>query len=145
MAEKKTPTVAESNDVDNVSEIEALRKQLKEANAELAKRNAVEAQKQAVIDAEAARNKTMDEMLAADAEAQKAKMNERVPVYLIKDTNEYKNDREVCWNGKIYVLKRGMQLTVPRGVEQILKSSAHQDFLTLTRMEAAANIDLGER
>lgn len=136
MAEKKTQAVAEP--VDNIKELEALR-------AELAKYKEAEAKKQAEADAEVAREKSMEEMIALDVANQAKSMQEKVPVYLIKDNNEYKTDVEVCWNGKIFQIKRGMQVLVPRGVEQILKQSAHQDMIAMKKMGEFENVDLGER
>lgn len=88
---------------------------------------------------------TMDELLERDRALQEAKAMEKVPIYLIKDNNEYKTDVTVQINGKIWQIQRGVQLMVPKMVADVLKQSQHQDMLALDAIQKSANIYLGER
>jgi hypothetical protein len=65
--------------------------------------------------------------------------NERVPVYLFRDNDKYKDDVIVNINGKNYIIQRGVTVYVPRCVKNVLDSQQRMDMATdeaVRRMEA---------
>ncbi len=59
-------------------------------------------------------------------------------IYLIKDSEKYKNDVFVCVNGKGYILQRGKNIAVPVEVAEVLKNSQEQDAEAADYMEEKA-------
>ena len=55
-------------------------------------------------------------------------LNEPVTIQLFKDGNKYKDDVFVGWNDRNFLIQRGVPVTVPRGVAQILQESQAQDI-----------------
>lgn len=53
-----------------------------------------------------------------------------VPVRLFKDNGKYSDDVKVGINGRMYVIKRGETVMVPREVKEILDHSEFQDTQT---------------
>lgn len=43
-----------------------------------------------------------------------------VEIEIFKDSDRYKDDVVVALNGKVYVIKRGVRVKVPRAVKEIL-------------------------
>ena len=62
---------------------------------------------------------------------------EKVRVKLFKDNGRYKNDLFVSVNGVNYMIRRGVEVEVPRAVAEVLEHSQHQDDLTAARIAAA--------
>ena len=62
--------------------------------------------------------------------AKKTKDNGLVPVRLFKDNGKYKDDVTVGLNGKIWRIKRGEIVMIPREVREILDHSEYQDTET---------------
>ena len=62
--------------------------------------------------------------------AKKKDNNELVPVMLFKDNGKYKDDVTVGLNGKIWRIKRGVTVMVPREVREIIDHSQYQDNQT---------------
>lgn len=58
------------------------------------------------------------------------RLNELVPFMAFMDANQYADDIVVGHNGKIYKIKRGEQVMIPRKVYNILMRSAKQDAKT---------------
>lgn len=54
-------------------------------------------------------------------------LNERVPFIAFKDNDKYKDDINVGINGKTFIIKRGVQVMIPRYVKMALDDSAAQD------------------
>ena len=62
--------------------------------------------------------------------AKKQTNSNLVPVKLFKDGGKYKDDVKVGLNGKIWVIKRGEVVLVPKEVKEILDHSEFQDIET---------------
>lgn len=62
-------------------------------------------------------------------------MMEPVTIKLFKDNGKYKDDIYVCVNEHSYLIKRGVEVTVPRFVEQTLKNSLEQDEYVASLVE----------
>ena len=62
---------------------------------------------------------------------------EKVRVKLFKDNGRYKSDLFVSVNGVNYMIRRGVEVEVPRAVAEVLEHSQHQDDLTASRIAAA--------
>ena len=54
-------------------------------------------------------------------------LEEKVTIQLFKDNGKYKDDVFVQLNGKTWLIKRGIPVTVPRKVALLLDSSQIQD------------------
>lgn len=120
------------------NEMKAELEKLKAENAKLAKASKAKAE-------EPKSALTPDELLEADRIKEEAKAKEMVPIYLIKDNNEYKTDVTVQINGRIWQIQRGQQIHVPKMVADVLKQSQHQDMLALDMIQKSSNVYLGER
>ena len=59
-----------------------------------------------------------------------AYLKEKVPFYAFRHNERYKDDITVGVNGKIYRIKRGVQLMIPRYVYNVLMNSMEQDTHT---------------
>lgn len=68
-----------------------------------------------------------------------AYMNERVPVYLFKDNNKYKDDVPVTVNGETILIQRGKQVQIPRKFALVLENSQMQDAFAADHMTALAD------
>ena len=55
---------------------------------------------------------------------------ERVPFRAFKDSGKYKDDITVGYNGRVYVIKRGVEVMIPRAVREIIFQSEEQDQRT---------------
>ena len=76
-----------------------------------------------------AEKKTKEEVV--ETKPKKAeKTSNLVPVRLFKDGGKYKDDVKVGLNGKLYVIKRGEVVMVPKEVKEILDHSEFQDIET---------------
>lgn len=111
----ETETVAEAAVVSETAELEnAVNKirKLEEKLAELESKNA-EAEKvtESVTNAEAVEEK-------------------RVKIKLFKDNKDYKDDLTVGVNGKIYQIRRGVEVEVPQSVYEVICNSQMQDERT---------------
>ncbi len=58
------------------------------------------------------------------------KSNDLVEYILFKDSGKYNDDVFVGYNGKSYIIKRGVPVKLPRPVYEILKQSMEQDNKT---------------
>lgn len=60
---------------------------------------------------------------------------ERVPFRAFRDTGRYKDDITVGYNGKQYVIQRGVEVMIPRAVREIIYQSMQQDEQTANLIE----------
>ena len=60
-------------------------------------------------------------------------------IQLFKDNGRYKGDVFVSVNGRNYQIRRGVSVTVPAEVAEVLEHSQMQDELTAARIAAAEN------
>lgn len=77
-------------------------------------------------------NEAVDEIKQAAIE----RMNEKVPIKLFKDNGKYKDDLVVQLAGVAYQIKRGVNVTVPRAVYDIVRRSELQDQHTANMLDA---------
>lgn len=73
------------------------------------------------------------------AQAEDAWLKETVPFYAFKDNDKYKDDITVGVNGRMFRIKRGEQVMVPRYVYNVLMRSLNQDAKTADLMDAQSN------
>lgn len=66
-------------------------------------------------------------------------LREKVPFFAFKDGDKYKDDITVCVNGKVYRVKRGVQVMIPRFVYDVLMQSMCQDRASADFCEAKSN------
>lgn len=64
-----------------------------------------------------------------------AYLNEKVPFRLFKDGDKYKDDVLACINGERLLIKRGVDVTIPRKFAILLEQSAAQDAATAAMIE----------
>ena len=63
-------------------------------------------------------------------EKEPVKEKDTVRIKLFKDNGEYKDDLTIGLNGKMYKIQRGVEVEVPKGVAEIIKSSMESDQRT---------------
>lgn len=73
------------------------------------------------------------------------RLAEKVTIQLLKDNDNYKDDVTVCINGRIWQIQRGIEVSVPRAVAEVLAQSMKQMAIADARAVQAANVNLGER
>lgn len=66
-------------------------------------------------------------------------MKQPVTIKLFKDNGRYKDDVYVAVNDRSYLIKRGVEVTVPRFVEQALQNSLTQDEYVASLVEKLVN------
>lgn len=66
-------------------------------------------------------------------------MKQPVTIKLFKDNGKYRDDVFVSVNDRSYLIKRGVEVTVPRFVEQALKNSLTQDEYVASLVEKLQN------
>lgn len=71
----------------------------------------------------------------APVEGSAAWYEEKVGIRLFKDTERYKDDVFVAVNGRGWLIRRGVEVQVPRYVAQVLEQSLDQDTATAELME----------
>lgn len=59
-------------------------------------------------------------------ESEAAKAKEETTVKLFLDGDKYKDDVYVAYNGRAYLIKRGVSVTVPKGVANVLRDAERQ-------------------
>lgn len=67
---------------------------------------------------------------AAEVEHAAMQEDERVTIKLFKDSKEYKDDLTVVVNGKAFKIQRGVEVSVPKYVAEVIEHSAAQDEKT---------------
>lgn len=65
-----------------------------------------------------------------------SKKTEMVDIFLFKDGDKYKDDVFVAVNGKTYQIQRGVTVSVPTYVKEVLDNSKRQDMAAVKYMEA---------
>ena len=68
-----------------------------------------------------------------------AYLNELVPFYAFRDNDKYKYDLIVGVNGKIFRIKRGEQVMIPRYVYKVIERGMQQDAHTADLISNQAN------
>lgn len=63
---------------------------------------------------------------------------QKVPVKLFKDNGKYRDDVFVAVNGKGWLIKRGVEVEVPRAVAEVLSQSMEQDTRAAELMDREA-------
>lgn len=66
-------------------------------------------------------------------------MKQPVTIKLFKDNDRYRDDVYVAVNDRSYLIKRGVEVTVPRFIEQALKNSLAQDEYVASLVERLVN------
>lgn len=66
-------------------------------------------------------------------------MKQPVTIKLFKDNGKYRDDVFVAVNDRTFLIKRGVEVTVPRFVEQALKNSLTQDEYVASLVEKLQN------
>lgn len=106
--------------------------ELLEAQEKIAQLNAeLEAEKKARAEAEQKtkdKGKVMVTLFPAE--------EERVTIKLFKDNKDYKDDLTVVVNGKAYRIQRGVEVSVPKSVAEVIEHSAAQDEKTAQLIES---------
>ena len=64
---------------------------------------------------------------------------EMVTIRLFKDTGKYTNDLYVNVNDHNYIIKRGVEVQVPRYIADVIANSERQDRNTAMMIERAKN------
>ncbi|MBO5105654.1 MAG: hypothetical protein J6C29_02035 [Clostridia bacterium] len=62
-------------------------------------------------------------------------MKKPVTIKLFKDNGRYRDDVYVSVNDRSFLIKRGVEVTVPRFIEQALKNSLSQDEYVASLVE----------
>lgn len=75
-------------------------------------------------------SKKTEEVIETKVEKNEEPTSDMRPVNLFLDSERYADDVQVGVNGKIYTVKRGMQVMVPRAVAEILDHQKTQDDRT---------------
>lgn len=143
---KTAETVENENTTSSSADLALLEAQEKISQLEAKLKEEQEARAEAEQTAESAQNeakKIASEAKAAIAEAKsEAEKNvkptttiipgeeERVKIKLFKDSKEYKDDLTVVVNGKAYQIQRGVEVSVPKSVAEVIEHSAVQDQKT---------------
>lgn len=78
----------------------------------------------------------VEEELVVEPFDAKKYWSEKVPFRAFKDNGKYKDDITVGWNGRVYLIKRGVEVMIPRAVREILYQSMEQDERTAAFIEA---------
>lgn len=68
---------------------------------------------------------------------------EMVKIKLFKGEGKYSNDVFVARNGMTYLIQRGVEVTVPKGIALILENSEKMDNLAMERIAAATSKSKG--
>ncbi|MEE1025422.1 MAG: hypothetical protein U0L55_00250 [Acutalibacteraceae bacterium] len=82
---------------------------------------------------------TAENEKTAKISANEEYMKQPVTIKLFKDNGKYRDDVYVAVNDRSYLIKRGVEVTVPRFVEQALKTSLSQDEYVASLVERLVN------
>ncbi|MBE5928499.1 MAG: hypothetical protein E7267_03885 [Lachnospiraceae bacterium] len=63
-------------------------------------------------------------------------MKEMVKIRLFKDNDKYKDDLFVSVNGRTFQIKRGVEVEIPKAVEEVIRRSEEADLMTATLIAA---------
>lgn len=123
----KEKDTAENAEVTDVTDVEAMKKRIKELVAE--NRKVTEKLKAKETPAQAADN---------TAKAKVPKENpwqKLVKIMLFKDNDKYKSDMFVCVNGRRFQIRRGVEVAVPLPIYKAIRESEKQDQKAANLME----------
>ncbi len=68
-----------------------------------------------------------------------AYLREKVDFYAFKDNGRYKDDITVGVNGKLFRIKRGEHVMIPRYVRDVIEQSMRQDAKTADLIDAESS------
>lgn len=124
-------TETTENTTDSSAELKLLEAQEKISQLEAQ----LKEEQTARAEAEQAAKDAQNEVKAAKVEEKVTttitpKEEERVTIKLFKDSKEYKDDLTVVVNGKAYQIQRGVEVSVPKSVAEVIEHSAVQDQKT---------------
>lgn len=93
--------------------------------------------------------KEVEETLEAPAEVEVKEVKKKkgdkydpmelVPAFYFKDNGKYKDDITVGYNGRFFKIRRGVEVMVPRVVDEIIKQSMAQDLQSAMYQERLQN------
>lgn len=115
VTEKEDMAVADENVSVNPKKIEMTEEEIEEMIRK--------AKEEAVTDMKKAQEKAILET----EKVQKKATDDRVTIELFKDNDKYRDDLVVGVNGKYYQIQRGIPVTVPRAVAEVIANSRAQD------------------
>ena len=81
----------------------------------------------------------LDEAAGSDEAVNPDNAGDTVRIRLFKDNGEYRDDLTVGLNGKMYKIKRGVEVEIPRPVYEIIQRSIESDQKTadmISQLEA---------
>ncbi len=56
-------------------------------------------------------------------------LNEKETIILVKDNERYSNDLTVTYNGKNYLIKRGVPVEIPRFLKLVIEDAYRQQMM----------------
>ena len=62
-----------------------------------------------------------------DIEKANARLMEKIPVQFFKDNERYKDDINTIYRGKVWKIKRGIKVLIPRGLANALEDAERQN------------------
>ena len=77
--------------------------------------------------------------------AQKNPLEELVTIRLFKDNERYRDDVFVSVNGRTFQIKRGVEVQVPRYVQEVLDNSMSQDMVAAAMAVSYTHLDVYKR
>lgn len=80
---------------------------------------------------------TVDGSIMEDIRKRESEMHKKVRIKLFKDGREYKDPLYVAVNGHNFVIERGVEVEVPRYVEEVIKNMESQNILVSELVAAA--------
>ena len=84
-------------------------------------------------------NQTPDEAYHAMVAALRKNRDENVTLKLFKDNGRYKGDMLVSVNGRRFLLQRGVEVTVPYSIAEVIRHSVKQDEQAAMLVSRLAN------
>ncbi len=81
-------------------------------------------------------NREKSEVKEEPIEKSEVQDEDLVEIELFKDNGEYKDDFTVGINGKMYKIKRGVKVKVPKAVHEVIIRSVEADKKTASLIES---------
>ena len=91
-------------------------------------------QEESVVEETVQEEPTVEEEFDMDAY-----LKDEVDFYAFKDNDKYKDDIVVGVNGKLFQIKRGVNVRIPRYVRNVIVQSMEQDAKTTELIDAQAS------
>lgn len=128
----KENDVKENDVKENLTELDAVKKEIAELLA-ATKKEASE------IISSAKASVRADVSAPVIDEAERARGEELVDVFLFKDSGKYSDDVYVCVNGENCLIQRGVNIKVKRKFYEVLMNSQAQDTLAADKAQKLSN------